>query len=827
MAPAVTTATPTARTTSRIAKDHDTTSLDYPELMQLQRDLPRDLLHALRGLRQSPALALVAIVSLALGIGANITVYSVAREMIFDNISARAPARLARIDARISYTGYRDLRRLGIFDDLAFDTGLNNLNWTNLNSSSGSRTEVAWYMSTSANFFDVLGVRASIGRLYTQSDEGRPVAVASYGFWRKRLNADPSAIGRPLELNGRLYTLLGVLPRDYRSVLGHGISPEIYRAQIYRKDAPGLSNCQPFGRLRGSVNDGSTLSQTRDALAAAASRLFPPDLARNVATLRPMAGLAAQANSIGEDRRYFVFFLALLATAILLAIIACLNVAGLLLVRGFARRREFAIRKALGASRFQLTRQLFAEGVALALLGALAGLAADAFLRDRLRYVRWPSAYNLPFEFHFQSDRGLFFYALAAASLALLLSALLPSMRSSTVDPFLAIKQGEPAFSLRRWNLWSTFVALQLALSLILLTLGGLFVRSFRQVATSSPGFDIAHTEIAIVYSTSPQKPLWRDNLVRHIKAVPGVIGVTSIGTLPFMGELPIEAIRRQGDDPASARDAYSVGAGEQFCQTLAMPILHGRDFDIADRSRHPQPVLINQALAHRLFGNADPLGATLVAGRDPQRILEVIGVTADAKLRTLGEAHAPAFFTPYSDPQMLIRVAGSPAQWIEPLRNALAGTDSIAAIDIRPLSEAAAGAIFPMRVAAGFIGSLAALGLLLSLSGLYSSVSYAARRRTREMAIRSALGASRAAILWNALGNALAILACGVILGLPIAIAAIRPIADLIPDGVNPWNPVYFAVVVVILLATGAGAAFLPARFAANVDPALALRQE
>lgn len=806
---------PIARTTSRIVKNHDTTSLDYSELMPLLRelsiDVSRDLLHAIRGLRQSPALALVAVVSLALGIGANITVYSVAREMILDDISARAPARLARIGAEIPYAAYRELRGAGNFQDLAFDTGLSNLNWTH-----SSRTEVAWYMSTSANFFDVLGVRASAGRLYTQSDEGRPVAVASYGFWRKRLNADLNAIGRPLELNGRLYTLLGVLPRDYRSILGHGVSPELYRPA-----APGSAHCQPFGRLR----DGSTLSQTRDALASVASRLFPRDRARAVATLRPMAGLAAQASTTGDDRRFFVFFLALLGTAILLAIIACLNVAGLLLVRGIARRREFAIRKALGAGRFQLTRQLFAEGLVLAVLGAAAGLAADAFLRARLSYVRWPSAYNLPFEFHFQSDRGLFFYALAAASLALLLSALLPSIQSSNVDPHLAMKQAVPAFSARRWNLWSTFVALQLALSLILLTLGGLFVRSFYRVATADPGFDISHSVIAIVYSKSPQKPPWRDAIVRRLKNVPGVIDVTSVGTLPFMGELPIGTIRRQRDDLTSARDAYSVGAGEQFCQTLSIPILRGRDFELADRSRTPEPVLIDQALAHRLFGNADPLGATLIAGRE--RTLQVIGVTADAKLRTLGEAHPPVFFTPYSDPQMLVRVAGSPAQWIEPLRSALAGTDDVAALDIRPLSEAAAGAIFPMRVAAGFIGSLAALGLLLSLTGLYSSVSYAARARTREMAIRSALGASPATILWNALADSLAILGCGVILGLPIALAAILPIADLIPDGVNPWNPAYFFLVVILLLATGAGAAFLPARFAANVDPALALRQE
>jgi putative ABC transport system permease protein len=220
-------------------------------------------------------------------------------------------------------------------------------------------------------------------------------------------------------------------------------------------------------------------------------------------------------------------------------------------------------------------------------------------------------------------------------------------------------------------------------------------------------------------------------------------------------------------------------------------------------------------------------MGEEITVGRQEPRFFEVIGVAADAKLRTLGEDHPPVFFTPFSFAQLLVATAGNGAQWVEPLRNALSQVDSGASVEVRPLADAAAGALFPMRIAATFAGSLAGIGLLLVVTGLYSSVAHATRRRTREMAIRAAMGADRVTILRTAVSDGLAVLACGVVVGLPLALAAIRPLADILPDGVNPWSIGMFAAVGLVLLAVGAGAAWLPAREAANVDPALALKEE
>ncbi|MDR3700322.1 MAG: ABC transporter permease [Candidatus Sulfopaludibacter sp.] len=761
-----------------------------------------------RFLRRSPALAAAAIASLALGIGAAVTVYSVVREMVLDDLSASQPDRLARVDAQVSYSQYRQLRAAGVLQDLAFQLGFGDIDWR---SSAGG--ERVWRLSASANFFDVLGVRASAGRLFTQAGEGSDVAVVSYGFWQRRLHSDPHAVGRSLELNGRLYTVLGILPRDYRSVMGHGVSPEVYLPA-----GSDSAHCRLFGRLRPDL----TRDQTREALEAAAQRIGGAEFARQVATLRPMAGLAANSAGEGDQRRFFLFFVMLFAVAGMLALIACSNVAGLMLARSASRRKELAIRKALGAGRLQLARPMLAEGLVLVLCGAAAGLALDAFLRSRLSALRWPSAYDIPIEFHFQSDRGLLLYALLVSAIALPITSAIPALRSSRADLGLALKQGEPAFSLRRWNPRNGFVLLQVALSMVLLSLGALFTRSFVQLARSGPGFDAAHTIIAAVHGATD-----RDALVRRLEAVPGVLGVTSIGTLPFMGELPFERVRREGAPPETYRDVYAMGAGEHYFATLGIPILRGRDFEIRDRDRTPTPAIVSRTLAELLFGDGDPVGARLLAGRGHEQAVEIVGVAADTRLRTLGEDRVAAIYTPFFAAQFLVRVAGLPARQLEPLRAALAQAEPGDTLDIHPMSDAVEGALFPMRMASALVGSLSLLGMLLALVGLYGSISYSVGRRTREMGIRSALGATARRITWTALGDGIAILAIGGALGMALAIAAIRPLADLLPDGIDPWDPPMLAAPALLLAIAGALAAWLPAHRAAAVDPSLALRQD
>ena len=787
---------------------------------QLKR-LVSGLIHAVRNLSKAPALTVIAVASLALGIGANVTVFSVVREMVIDDLSARGPDRLSRIHGvDASYTLYRDLRAAGAFEGLAFYRGLRDWVW-----GAAGRNEIVWRVITSANFFDVLGVRASGGRLYSQADEGRELAVASYGFWRTRLRGDPHILGRALELNGRLFTLVGVLPADYRSVYGHGVSPEIYLSDA------GNANPQDRVYLFGRQRDGTSREQTRQVLAASLERLAGKD-PRRIIELRPMSGLRANAAKDGDDRRFFVFFVMLFAVAGMLAFISCFNVAGLLVARAFDRKRELAIRKALGARRLQLVRPILMEGVLLVLCGALCGMALDVFLRARLSSLRWPSAYGIPFEFHLQSDGGLLLYASGATCAALVWSSLLPALTSGDADLGLTMKQGEPACCTRRWGLRKSFVSLQVALSVVLLTLGGLFTRSLMHLIAAGPGFDSAHTLIAAVH-TLPGRfsddRLWklRAQLVRRVQAVPGVEAVTSAGILPLMGELPAASLRRESEPISSVHRVYVMGAGENYCTTLRIPVLRGRDFEITDRDRDPRPAIVNRTLAEQFFADADPIGQYLLMGSQKEVRLRIVGVAADFRMRTLGESGVPAIFTPDFNGQLLVRVAGNPAQWIEPLRGVLGDADRTAARDVRPLADAAAGALFPMRVASGFVGSLSILGVALALVGLYGSVSYAVGRRTREFGIRAALGASRSRIAGSALRGGVAVLIYGVIAGAPPALFAIWAVADLLPAGVHPWTPAPFCTLILLLLGTGAAASWLPARRAAAVDPSTALRQD
>jgi putative ABC transport system permease protein len=774
-------------------------------------------MRAARFLKHNRGLAAVAIGSLALGIGGNVTVYSVVREMILDDLSAAHPGRLVRTGANLSYTQYRELQQAGVFQDAAFYRSFSIWNWR-----AGDHSEMVWTIQSSSNFFDVLGVRAGTGRLFTAADADRPV-VASYGFWKRRLGGDPRAVGQPIELNGQLYSLAGVLPEDYRSVYGLSVSPEIYvPASITRPDD---ASWFVFGRLR----DGETMEATRQSLAAVAGRMWGAEFARRFATLRPMAGF--RAHTLGEGNGVNLYFVALFAVAGLMALISCANVAGLLLARGLSRQRELAIRKALGAGRWQVARPLLAEASLLVAAGAAAGLGLHAILSAQLRAVRFPSAYGVPFEFHFQTDGGLLLYAGGVALAALAVAALAPALRGSDVDLGLALKRGEPAFSPRRWNPRSGFVALQMALAVMLLVLGALFTRSFVHVATADLGFDAAHILMAGVQRMPGPPPAdgmaeYRERLLRRIEAVPGVVAATSTWIRPLAGELPKEAVRPEGGT-APAREVYVSGVGDRDCETMGIAILRGRDFEQADGVRKPRVAILNRTLARQLFGGSDPVGQHLQLGREKTELVEVAGVAADSKLRTLGEDNVAALYVPDFSNGLMVRVAGDANRWIAPLRQALAEVDPEAALDIRPMTDAVAGGRFPMRMAAVLVGSQSAVGLLLAVVGLYAAVSHAVGKRTREMGIRVALGATRGSIVWVAVADGMAVLAMGAAVGLALAAALVRPLAGIVPDGVNPWEPAQFAAVLAVLLAAGAAATAGPARRAARVEAAVALREE
>ena len=750
--------------------------------------------------------------------GANLTVFSVFREFVLKDVTAHRLDRLVRTGGDLSYAEYRELRHSPAFEALAFEAGIHDANWQ-----TGDHAEIAWEMNTSANFFDVLGVRPAIGRLYSQRDEGHPVAVVSYGFWSRRLHSDSGVTGRVLRINGRLYTITGVLPRHYRSVMAHGMSPEVYAPM--RLDLQ--PRCHAFGRMR----DGVSRAQTFAAWTAAAGRLGGTEFSKHVAGLRPLGGWEANAASEGDGRLFLIFFVMLFSVAGMLVLIACSNVAGLLLVRGANRRHEFAIRKALGGRGWQIAGPIFMESLVLVGCACGAALALDAFLRDQLSRLRWPNAYNIPFEFHLESDRGLLVYALGISLVALLISSLSPALFGSNVNPGVALKRSA-GFEIVGGRTFrpSSFVGIQVVLCVLLLMLGSLFARAFLHIARTDLGFDAAHTLIAAVHPLGrgqERDQLWREQMIRRARRIPGVLEVTSTELLPLMGEVQFAPVRREHDPTSSMLEVYWTAVGEHYFTTLRTPILRGREFQLSDGGRKPAPAILNRTLAQRLFGDADPIGSRLLWGGDKEQSLEIVGVVADARMRTLGEGSMPALYTADYNGQFLIRVAGDSRQWIEQLSRALGEADPTSAVDVRPMRDAVEGAMVPMRVASALVTCLSGLGLALALVGLYGSVSYEVRRRTREMGIRAALGATRSEILLTAIRGGMSVVVVGVLVGLTLAVPAIRPLIDLLPDGISPWDPLMFAAVAALVLSTAMLATLAPARRASMVDPSVALRDE
>jgi putative ABC transport system permease protein len=767
-----------------------------------------------RLLRRSPALSAVAIASLALGIGANVTVYSIVRELILDDISARETNHLAYINADVSPPLYRELRATSVFQDLAAFYSVTIWAWR-----TGNHSETAWVIRSSGNFFDTLGATSAFaGRIYSQADEGRDVAVVRYSFWRTRMGSDPGAVGKTLQLNGRLYSVIGILPPDYRSIYGLGFAPEVY--------VPSGADSGRF-LVFGRFHAGRNAEQTRQALVAAATAIGGAELGRKLGTFYPIGGLAGHSARKGDP--FFAFFITLYAVAAMLALIACSNVAGLLLARSLSQRREIAIRTAIGAGRWQIVRHLLAEGCALVAAGTVLGYLVYAALVARLRLLHYPGSYGQPYEFHFSHDFGLLLYTGGSAIFALLLSSLIPALRGSIVDPALALRQSEPSFAVRRWNLRSAFVALQMALSVVLLTVGLLYSRGLVQLVRTDAGFDRAHTLFAGVqplhrHSGDPYFA-WREELLRRVRSIPGVAGASSTTVIPLSGGAT-RFVRREGEAPLSARDLDATGVGDGYFSTMRIPILYGRDFETADRVRKPLPVIVNRQFAREFYGGGDAIGRRLVIGREREELAEIVGVCADTRVHSLGENLAPVFYTPGFDTGLVVRVYGDPRQWIEPLRRTLGGVDPEAALDVRTIKEATAGAIWPMQVASAFLVSLAALGLILALIGLYASVSYAVGRRTREMGIRAALGATPSRILGAALYDTAWVLSIGALAGLAFAIAAVRPLAPTMPAGIDPWSPAMFGSVLLVLLSCGAVATMVPARRATRIDPSVALRE-
>lgn len=807
-------------------------------------NLSQDLRYTLRSLARQPLLVLAATVSIAVAVGANTTIFSLASSLLFAMPSAKDPSRLVSIringNSHVSYHQWQALDASHALKGLAGYQIEAEVNWRGPESSTSLMPLIV-----TANFFDVLGTPFAMGRGFTTGEaaaERHPdVVVVSHGFWQRRLGADANAVGQMLVINGRPYTVLGVLPAEYKALPGYGVAPEVYLplSQELMPDLlePRAATVELFGRL----DDDQSMEQGRAALTLAghhARTLLNDPKFGDVTQFSPAGGF----QRMGDFREVGAFFALLLVAVCLVLAIACANVAGLLLARSTVRRREIAVRVALGASRSRLVQQLLTEGLWLAIFGTLGGLLLMFGMMQLIGRISLPLP--MPIEIGADVDSRLLVYALIVLVLTTVFCALAPALHATRPSLVPALKQEEPRYAHRRWTLRGLLVVGQLAVALVLLLTALLFVRNLSLAAGADPGFDVNRTLVAQVsfvegrYTRETREAFLRA-AVDRLKALPTVERATYSQSVPLTirSGMTTGADLRLADGGDSFRSQYEVNlVGPDYFSAMGIRLIGGRDFTVNDRSGAPTVVIINQEFASRYLRGHDPIGRQILLPGAEEKTYpaEIVGVVANSHHRTIGESQKAAMYEPFLQRgnrsrlvHLIVRTRTDPASAVRAVQQALGAMDPSAAVDVQPMRTALAFAFLPSRVGATLLGVLGALGLALAMVGLYAVVSYGVSRRTAEIGIRMALGATRAAVLRLVLSDAAILASCGIGLGLTIAAFLTEPLAMFLVTGLSASDPISFVGTAVVLVLVSLAAAWVPARRAMRIDPAMALRDE
>jgi putative ABC transport system permease protein len=809
------------------------------------QNLAQDLRYGLRSLLKQPLLILAATASIGVGVGANTLIFSLASELILAVPDARAPHELVNIrisqSSHVSYPNWREMDESGALAGFAGYNIEQAINWR-----AGDRTVTLVPLVVTANFFDLLGVPIARGRAFTASEaaaEKNPrVVVVSDTFWRQRLGGDPSAIGRSITLNGDPFTVLGVLPANLRAMPGLGLAPEIYiplsTAVMVDLNNRFASAAQLVGRLR----PGQSAEQGRAAVNTFVQSRPNPENDRRpfVSDFSPVTAGVLGVGGVAT------FFSVLLVVVALVLGIACANVAGLLLARGTVRRREIAVRLALGASRGRLVQQLLAESFWLALAGTAGGVLLMVTAMTAISRV--PLPLPLPLELRAPLDLRLLGYAFVIVLLATLFSGLAPALQAtgSSLNP--ALKQDQRMYLHRRLTLRGLLVMGQVTVSIVLLVASFLFLRNLARTQVMDPGFDTSRSMVAVIsfvehrYTAETRLTLLRD-AIDSVEALPGIERASFAFGMP----LTLRHGRTSGSDIWIESDGEKkfhgywaenlVGPG--YFETLGIPLRQGRDFTRNDDARGAPVVIINEAFVQRYFGARSPMGLRLMLpGPKVSLPYEVVGIVGNSKHRTLGEEQMAAIYFSYPQRPSGFRIAhvmarsragaeSSSAALTAAMAKAIGALDPSAGVEVQTMRQTLAFAFLPSQVGAALLGSLGLIGVTLAAAGLFAMLSYTVTRRTREIGIRMALGATSPSVASLVARDAAILVAVGIAAGLGIAALVTQPLTLFLVAGLSPSDPLSFAGTALLFALVSAAATWVPVRRAMRVQPVVALREE
>ncbi|CAN5390541.1 ABC transporter permease [soil metagenome] len=820
----------------------------------------QDIRFAVRMLAKNPGFTLIAIISLAIGTGANTTIFSLVNSALLRPLpQVEDEARLVDLNRstpdgdefrQTSYPDYQYFRdHNDVFDGLAAYT------LTPVSVNAGGEAEKARGLLVTGNYFDVLGVRLARGRGFTTEEDRTPgavpVVIIGYDFWQRRFGGAGDVLGKQLALNGHSFTIIGVAPQGFKSPFIY-FAPEVFvpammQAQVMPgSDLLGDRTASWLG-VRGRLRAGVEMEQAQAAMTVLAQGLAAesPEANREGVRLHPIGHVP------GEVRSAVVGFMATLTGIVtLVLLIACTNVAGMFLARASTRRREFAIRTAIGATRVRLIRQLLKESVLLFLCGGALGVLLAIWMNDLI--LAFKPAGTLAVDFDLALDWRVLSFTLAVSLLTGIIFGLAPALAAAKPDVIPELKDGAPGGGIRASRVRGLFVVGQVAISLVLLVAAALCIRSLSNASRIDPGFEADGVQLASVnlqtqgYDETRGREFYR-RLVESVESIPGVEVVSLARAVPLSGLMFGNSVRIEGFEPPAGQPPLfmlSNTVGENYLHTLGVSLLAGRDLRLADDKNAPRVSVINETMARRFFGGAreaigkrfkiisSPRGNRAADAGGGDATVEIVGVVEDGRYYTLGEEAQPFFYLPFAQSYhgamtLHLRTKGDPSAALAAVRSETRALDpNLPLVNVMPMTQAISFSLIPLRLAATLVGILGLVGLLLATIGIYGVVSYSVSSRTREIGIRLALGAQTLDVLRVMMKQGIILTSIGIVVGLGAAFALTRFLSSLL-YGVSTTDPLTFVGVQLLLASVALVACYLPARRATKVDPMIALRYE
>jgi putative ABC transport system permease protein len=811
------------------------------------RDIRQDTRYGARMLRKSPGLTGVAVLSLALGIGAISTIFSLVNGIMLRPLPFKEPERLVLLDETafkqgiasmgVSFPNFVDWREQNhSFEDIAcFTTG--GFAIAGGGPTGGAEPEQLKGAFVSQGLFEILGIAPILGRTFT-ADEDQPdhdqVVILSHGLWQRRFGADPNVIGQTVMLNNRSRTVIGVMPKGFQfPEVAEAWGPLALNTKIYTRTDHGLES---IARLKPGV----TLDQAQAEMITIAAGIEQQNPVTNEGL--GVSLISLRAALVGDYKKVLLILLGVVGFVLL---IACVNVANLLLARATARQKEIAIRAALGANRRRIFRQLLTESLLLGLISGALGLVLALWGMDLLLAA---IPIDIPFWMKFDLDGRVLGFTAACSLLTGFVFGTVPALEASNPDLNETLKEGgRSGAGVGRHRLRSLLVVAEIALSLVLLVGAGLMMRSFISLQNVNAGINpqgVLTMYIALPgakYGNRDRAPEKRiaffSQLLERVRAIPGVQSAGTNSGLPLTGNNWGRSLTVEGRPVLSVGEAPTINhcvISPSYFSAMGTAILKGRDFDERDTREAPKVTIVDERLAREYWPDEDPIGKRIRFGppEDNEPWHTIVGVVREVKHSRLDASGRESVYLPFAQmpiggSSLAIRTSGRPENLIGAVRAQVKALDpDLPLIRVMPMTEVVARSVWQQRLYTALFGVFAAVALILATVGIYGVMSYAVTQRTREIGLRMALGAQRQDVLKLVVGHGILLATIGVGVGLAAALALTRLMSSLL-FGVTATDPITFAAVSVLLAGVALGACFVPARRAAKVDPMVALRYE